>query len=113
LPRGTVSADEQRLADWIRYQRRPATRSLHCDYQRRRLETLPGFSWTPLDDQWNERFADFAAFVATHHRPPRYRSDNAEERAIAAWVTKQGRFIKLGTLPEDRVRKLNSLSFRP
>lgn len=110
--RGTITAEERRLADWIRYQRRQATRVGHCDYQRRRLECIPGFLWDPRGDQWDVQFAEFARFVATHHHAPRYRSDDSHEKGLAAWAAKQREFIQKGTLPPRRLKKLRSLSFR-
>lgn len=107
-----VPAQEQSLADWVRYQRRPATRDLHCDYQRRRLECIPGFQWDPLDMQWNTMFAAFARFVGKEHRAPRYRSDDPSERALATWAAKQRQLLRNGKLSARRRKKLESLSFR-
>lgn len=111
LPKLEIDPREQALADWIRYQRRPASRALHCEYQRRRLECLLGFSWDPLGDQWDAQFAQFTRFVGEFHRAPRYRAEDATERTIAAWAAKQRHFLRSGTLPEDRVRKLRNLAF--
>src|SRR5690606_2601010 len=97
-----ISAQEQSLADWVRYQRRPATRDLHCDYQRRRLEGIPGFHWDPLDTQWNTMFAAFARFVGTEHRAPRYRSGDPNERALATWAAKQRQLLRNGKLSPRR-----------
>ena len=110
--RESITVEERRLADWIRYQRRYTTRDRHCEYQRRRLECVPGFSWDPRGDQWDVQFAEFARFVATHHRAPRYRSDDSHEKGLAAWAAKQRELIQKGTLSPRRVKKLRSLSFR-
>lgn len=109
LPKSDIDPFEQRLADWIRYQRRPATQSLHCDYQRRRLECLHGFSWDPLGEQWDSQLAKFAQFVEELRRVPRYRADDVDERNLAAWVTRQRHFLRLGLLPADRVSDLRKL----
>lgn len=112
LPREQISTEEKQLAEWVRYQRRPATRADHCRYQSRRLESIPGFSWGPRDDQWNTQFTAFAQFVAGYHHAPRYRSEDLAERASAAWAAKQRHLLRLGKLPKDRAEKLASLSFR-
>lgn len=112
LPKESIDPIEQTLADWLRYQRRAATRSLHCEYQRLRLESVPGFSWEPLGDRWDERFAEYVSFIGRQHRIPLYRSADQHERSLAAWATKQRSFLRAGTLPQERARKLASLNFR-
>lgn len=109
---GEISHEERMLADWLRYQRRPATRALHCDYQRRRLECVQGFSWDPHGERWSATYARFLAFVEEHRRAPRYRSTDLQERAIAAWAAKQRHLIRRGALPQDRAQKLDQLTFR-
>ena len=109
VPKSEISPQEQRLADWLRYQRRPATLSHHCEYQRRRLECLPSFSWDPMGDQWDTQLARVTEFVDEFHRLPRYRAIETEERNIAAWVTRQRRFMRLGTLQADRISELREL----
>lgn len=108
-PKSEVNPQEQRLAGWLRYQRRLATQSLHCDYQRRRLECLSSFSWDPLGDQWDAQLARFTEFVEEFHRLPRYRAIEADERNAAAWATRQRRFMRLGILPSDRISELREL----
>lgn len=112
LEAAAISVEERSLADFVRYQRRPATRDLHCTYQSLRLLCVPGFSWNPLDDAWDRMFEAFASFVGAYRRAPRLRSSNPDEKKLAAWSAKQRHFMKLGTLPIERQMKLNSLSFR-
>ena len=109
---GEIGDEERMLADWLRYQRRPATRALHCDYQRRRLECVQGFSWDPHGERWNATYAQFVDFVEEQRRAPRYRSTDLHERAIAAWAAKQRHLIRRGALSQDRAQKLDQLAFR-
>lgn len=111
-PRESISAEERQLADWVRHQRRAATRELHCEYQRRRLEAVRGFLWDPRGDQWSHRFAEYTRFVERHNRAPSYRSADPSEKRIAGWAAKQRQAIKKGTLPADRVEKIDSLAFK-
>src|SRR5690606_36791872 len=62
--------DERALADWLRYQRRPASRDRHCDYQRERLEALPGFTWSPASDRWHRTLAAYSLFIQAYSRVP-------------------------------------------
>lgn len=109
LPKAEIDPHEQRLADWIRYQRRPATQGAHCEYQWRRLECLPDFSWEPRGDQWDAQLAKFTRFIEEAGRSPRYRADEVDERNLAAWVTRQRRLARRGTLPADRFSDLQRL----
>jgi hypothetical protein len=89
LPRAHVSAEERVLVEWLRYQRRPRTRETHCDYQRRRLEAVPGFLWEPIADRWSDTFRDYERFLVRHRRAPSIRSVDPLERHLAAWASKQ------------------------
>ncbi|GGL02869.1 hypothetical protein GCM10007382_23450 [Salinibacterium xinjiangense] len=80
---------EQALADWLRYQRRPRTRDLHCEYQRLRLESIEGFDWSPLDSARELKAAEFQAFVDFMGRRPRHRSSDPRERSLAAFSARQ------------------------
>ncbi len=111
VPRNAIPERERQLADWVRYQRRPASVELLCDFQKSRLEAIPGFLWNPRGSLWDERFDEFTRFVSAHHRAPRYRSTDPIERNIAAWATKQRQLVRQGKLSERRTKKLASLFF--
>jgi len=91
------------LPEWLRYQRSERGRAFQCSYQRLRLECVPQFEWDPLDVQWDEQLADYVSFVATHSRVPRYRSQNPQERSLAAWAVKQRQLIRTGRAPGHRI----------
>ena len=105
-PRTADNAKEQALADWLRYQRRPRTRELHCSYQRLRLESIPGFDWAPNDLAWEERAHELGAFIREHGRQPRYRSNDANEKSLAAWEGRQLRLLAAGELLSFRAETL-------
>lgn len=83
------NAVEQALADWLRYQRRPRTKDLHCEYQRLRLECIAGFDWNPVAVARQVRAAEFQEFVDVTGRLPRHRSSDVNERSLAAWSARQ------------------------
>jgi hypothetical protein len=109
LPVGVISRRERALADWLRYQRRAATRELLCSYQMGRLETLAGFSWAPHDDLWHRSLDDYEQFVANHRRSPSTRSVDLQERRLAIWASKQRYRHRRGELVEERIRLLETL----
>jgi hypothetical protein len=68
-----------------------------------RLEALPWWSWDPLDDTWNARFAELVAYYAEHGR-----ISAVSEPGLKAWVCTQRstrdtmaahREEKLGAMP--------------
>ena len=110
LDRGQITGEERRLTEWARYQRRTATQIQHCAYQTRRLETVPGFRWNPLSDQWRQNFDEYFRFV-TRYGAPAYRSKNAEQHKLASWASRQRRAHALGVLPLDRFELLDHADY--
>jgi len=109
---GAEGVEESRLAGWVRYQRRREQKLSLPSWQRELLEQVPGFSWDPLEEQWNEWREALRVFLATEGRMPRYRSPSASERALAAWVHKQRHLHNKGEVSEVRVSSLKALPFR-
>jgi superfamily II DNA or RNA helicase len=98
-----------KLGVWVKIQRRGhAKGSLEADRERR-LESLPGWSWYPRADQWEEGFGrlqDYVDQFGDARVPIAYTVDGYQLRA---WVTKQRSFYAKGTLEADRQRRLESL----
>lgn len=104
---GARDRGEERIANWIRYQRRHEVAL--CQYQRERLEVIPGFSWAPLDEQWDANLAGWAMFVAKTGRSPDLASENQTERTLAAWASHQRRLHRTHRLPARRFTELNQM----
>lgn len=100
---------EQHLANWLRNQRRLALKSGHCAYQRDRLDLVPCYSESPLDQQWADNFDAYRAFLRAHNTVPLLSSNDAGERHLAAWAAKQRLRHRRGQLPVDRVSTLETL----
>jgi hypothetical protein len=109
LPRAQISAQERVLVEWLRYQRRPRTLETHCDYQRRRLEAIPGFLWDPITDRWSDTFRDYERFLVRHRRAPSVRCVDPLERHLAAWASKQRHLRRRGHLDPARESALARL----
>lgn len=102
--------DARRLVEWMRYQRRNEHRL--SDYQRERLECLPGFSWDPREDAWHDALHDVEMFVREHRHRPRRRSADPEEARLAIWFRNQGLHSKRGSISEERLEMLVQLNRR-
>ena len=109
VSRAEVSTEERAVVEWLRYQRRYLTRDTHCDYQRSRLEALPGFMWDPIAERWSSTFRDYEQFLDQHRRAPSVRSSDPLERSLAAWSSKQRHQRRRGRLDPEREMVLSCL----
>ncbi|WP_166879103.1 helicase associated domain-containing protein [Salinibacterium sp. ZJ450] len=108
---GAVPPQEMMLVHWIRNQRKAYTEGRLCDYQVRRLECVPGFSWAPLTEAWEDRLAAYEQFITLNHRAPALRSTDPAESTLAAWAAKQRFARRNGRLNEERTNALSNLPF--
>jgi len=93
------------LLYWVIRQRRSVARL--NGFQIAFLELVPGWTWSPFDDEWDRHAEDLAAFLAREHRPPRTRSEDPHERSLARWASRQRLADSRNELPYAR-----SLAFR-
>jgi hypothetical protein len=105
-------SDENRLAGWVRYQRRRHERGILPDWQLALLQQIERFTLSPHSELWAEQYRELAKFIADHGSLPRYRSVDLTERALAAWVHKQRHLYRYGHLLLDRFEALRALPIR-
>lgn len=102
------SADENRLAMWVRYELRPRTKTHRCTFQRALLNT---YSANPRRNtiRWHIILRLYRKFIVTNGRAPRYRSSSMHERRLAAWASKQRLNYGAEKLNPHRVWRLEAL----
>jgi hypothetical protein len=100
------TADGFALGVWINKQRSHGD-SLPLERQRL-LESLPGWRWTPHDDQWHDAYAVLKDYVALagHARPP-YSFTSASGFRLGGWAYTQR--AARASLSKDRKDLLESL----
>jgi hypothetical protein len=104
---------ERVLGSWVRYQRRRFGRGIMPPWQADLLASaIPGMTWTPHDDSWRRSLHELIQFVSDTARMPRYRSDDAAEKRLAAWVYKMRHLSRLGSLSAEREAALRRAPFR-
>ena len=82
--------------------------TLDADRQRR-LEELPGWTWDPIADQWEEGFSRLLHYVERHGDARVPQSYTVDGYRLGQWVNAQrGKHAK-GTLDADRQRRLEEL----
>lgn len=102
-----VVVDGVKLGGWVNKQRH--RESLTAE-QTRRLEALPGWSWDPHEDWWEQAFAALKRFVEAngHARvPQQYTVDGIR---LGTWVSGQRAARKKGTVTPERERRLEELA---
>jgi hypothetical protein len=97
------------LGRWVSVQRRLYSCGKLSSNLIARLESL-GFEWNPLDAEWEQNFVTLSAFKAEHGhcRVPQNYTTNPK---LGRWVVGQRRFYSRGILTEERITRLESLSF--
>ena len=97
------------LGRWVGTQR-ASHRQQTLDPQRQvRLEVLPGWTWDPLEADWEEGFASLAHFVERERHaqvPARWREDGYP---LGKWVSRQRGERRRGRLDATRRARLEAL----
>jgi superfamily II DNA or RNA helicase len=108
VPRGRTTA-ELKLALWVVAQRSDRRSRNMPDDRIARLEALPGWSWDPMADRWEEGFAHLQQFALreTHTRVPQGFIEN--EFRLGQWVSAQRSAGNSNKLSEDRIHRLEAL----
>ncbi|CAM3378010.1 DEAD/DEAH box helicase [Mycobacterium colombiense] len=97
------------LGRWVVTQRRFYSNGrLDADRQRR-LEELPGWSWTRQADQWEKGLAQLLLYVEQHCDASVPQSCKLNGFGLGSWVNAQRAKYAKGALDADRVRRLANL----
>jgi Helicase associated domain len=97
--------DGYRLGRWVTNQR--SNRERMIPERRQRLEELPGWSWHPYSDQWEEGFSHLRKFSKAGHCrvPVSYKSDDGYR--LGSWINAQR--TRKETITPDRRQRLEAL----
>jgi hypothetical protein len=94
---------------WINSQRTDhANGTLEADREHR-LQDLPGWTWDPYADKWEEGFSRLLHYVKRHGDARVPRSYTVEGYPLGSWVTTQRQSYRKGTLAADRQHRLQDL----
>lgn len=107
VPRGEAFEGFQ-LGQWVQNQR--ARRERLSGDQRQRLAELPGWSWDPRDDLWEEGFNRLVAYVDEHGDARVPRDCTVDGYKLGQWVVVQRVRYAGDGLDLDRKRRLEELN---
>jgi len=105
----SYNVDGYRLKQWIILQRGMHGKGALDVARERRLEQLPGWTWDPYADRWEEGFNRLLDYIEQNgdaRVPGKYVVDRYR---LGGWVTAQRSFSAKGNLDADRKRRLQAL----
>ena len=107
---GYRTQDGFQLGRWVSYQRIAFGNSKLSLDRRRRLESVPGWVWDVLSDNWDRRYEEVATYARDHGTsavPQSYRTP--EGGTLGSWVSNQRTAFAKNKLHPERQRRLESL----
>jgi hypothetical protein len=107
--RATYRARGRALGKWVSKQRSKYRNGSLSPERAELLADLPGWSWHPKTDEWEEGFARLAAFAVreTHVRVPHGHVEG--DTPLDRWVVVQRREHAQGRMPPERAARLEAL----
>jgi hypothetical protein len=108
--RSYTTEDGYKLGEWVITQRNRQAKGTLDAHRERRLEDLPGWTWDPYADRWEEGFSRVLGYVDLNGdaRVPRWMCTDDGYR-LGSWVLKQRQRHAEGTLDADREHRLEEL----
>ena len=107
---GMRAADGSNLRSWVTAQRTAFSKGNLAAERGNRLEALPGWSWDPVFEQWEEGFAHLQEFVARErHALVSGAYKTAEGFRLGGWVNRQRQSHLSAKLDADRFGRLAAL----
>jgi helicase associated protein len=103
------TVDGYALGAWVMTQRHKHARGSLDAGRQRRLETLPGWTWDPRADQWEEVFRQLVRYVECHGDARVLASYTVDGDKLGSWVRTQRKAFTKGLLDADRQRRLQNL----
>jgi hypothetical protein len=101
--------DGYNLRAWIKKQRAAFAQGQIGAERQRRLQDLPGYTWDPFADKWEEGFTQILRYVKRHGDARVPRSYTEDGYNLGVWVKAQRAKHSKGTLDADRERRLEAV----
>ncbi len=109
LAAGSLEGMPERLAQWVRGTRSHYRRGGLSESLVSRLEALPGWSWAPFDESWEEFYEKLKRWKAIHGHCKPKTSVVFEGKQLGTWVNTQLTNYKGGTISQARIERLDAL----
>jgi hypothetical protein len=97
------------LGQWVGVQRKNYKLKVLDSSRIEKLESIPGWTWDPLQNIWNETFASLIEYSKTNSVKSISRRCVFNNYKLGVWVSSQRENYKLGVLDSSRIEKLESI----
>ncbi|MFM8234377.1 MAG: Helicase associated domain protein [Holophagaceae bacterium] len=104
MPKNTGDTKEKRLAKFLNHHRIYFKRGVLPNDKIVELQTLPGWTWDPFSERWDQNFQQLEAYVNKHQNYPTHDSSS-----LGGWISKQRTAYKRKKLSPDQIRRLEGL----
>ncbi len=105
----SYTVDGFRLGQWVLVQRHTNAKGILDVDRQRRLHEVPGWTWNPIADRWEEGFCRLVDYVERNGDARVPKSYTVDNYPLGAWVHNQRSCHSTGTLDADRQRRLRDL----
>ena len=110
VPSSHVTHESYKLGNWVGTQRQLWLNNQISPVRIERLKSLPGWSWDPYSEQWDEWFMHLEKYVTLHGNARVYRDYVCHDGyKLGAWVSAQRKIKSKNQLSQDRIVRLESL----
>jgi len=104
-PRSLV-VQEMELGEWVKARRADYNAGKLSASKARQLEVLPGWSWDPFEDQWQDVYKKLQLELRLNNGMMPKSFSNGK---LSAWITRQRKLFSRDELAEDRINLLDEL----
>ena len=104
-----IDPDGYKLGSWVIVQRTNRDKGTLSDERQERLEALPGWSWEPLAEAWEQHYQELLDYVAKQGTSRVPQSHTIKGFRLGGWVQKQRSGYRKGRLNENQQHRLESL----
>ena len=105
----SYTADGYRLGSWVQTQRQSHAKGTLAAGRERRLQNVPGWTWDPMADQWEEGFGRLLEFIEHHGSARVPVSYSIDGYRLGRWVHTQRTFHAKDRMEADRERRLQNM----
>ena len=113
VPQGTAATPYkgENLSRWVNKQRSRYNKGVLGLERVEKLESVPGWVWSPLDESWEDTYKVLIEFSSEfgHVRVPR-NPKNFKGVGLATWVQSQRSNYNKGKLTQERILRLESVT---
>lgn len=101
---------ESKLGTWVHSQRTKFRNGSLNAENIKRLESLPGWTWNPLDGIWESTYEELLAFTDKFkHSSVPVSTEDPALKELSRWITRQRQSHRQNVLDEQKIELLESL----